>query len=61
MLAWAVQQFSDHRAHTQLSSVFLPSTARAGSRDFGAQAPSRISPIYFRWEEGAWGRGWMVA
>ena len=29
-LAWAVQQFSDRRAHAQLSSVYLPSTARAG-------------------------------
>ena len=29
-LAWAVQQFSDRRAHAQLSSVYLPSTARVG-------------------------------
>ena len=29
-LAWPVQQFSDRRAHAQSSSVYLPSTARAG-------------------------------
>ena len=29
-LAWPVQQFSDRRAHAQLSSVYLSSTARVG-------------------------------
>ena len=29
-LAWAVQQFSNRRAHAQLSSIYLPSMARVG-------------------------------
>ena len=58
VLAWAVQQFSDRRAHAQLSSVYLPSTARVGHVISEPRLPpARLSPIYFRWEEEAWGRG----
>ena len=51
----------------QYSTVFvsLPTFIKVVSmlclwpRDFRYQVPSRFSRIHFRWEEGAWGRGYM--
>ena len=47
-LAWAVQQFSDRHAHAQLSSIYLPSTARVGH----VISESRLPPVLAQFTSG---------